>query len=44
MIRREAHKGTNEVKVTFTITIDGIEGSVAVVGDFNRLGPHRHSQ
>lgn len=39
MLKREAVKGTNQVKVTFVIPDDQNQSRVSVVGDFNQWDP-----
>ena len=39
MIRCEPKKGSDQVKVTFIVGEDGIDGQVAVVGVFNGWDP-----
>ncbi len=39
MIRCEAKQGSRWVIVTFTVAENGVDGEVALVGDFNRWEP-----
>ena len=39
MIQRQGAKGSNQVKLTFILPDDGLEGPIAVVGDFNGWDP-----
>ena len=39
MLKREAVKGSNQVKVTFVIPDDPNQSRVSVVGDFNNWDP-----
>jgi hypothetical protein len=39
MIERERAKGGDEVKVTFSVPMDGSDSPTAVVGDFNDWDP-----
>jgi 1,4-alpha-glucan branching enzyme len=39
MLKREAVKGSNQVKVIFVIPNDPNQGRVSVVGDFNNWDP-----
>ncbi len=39
MIQRQIAKNTNRVKLTFIVPDDGLEGPIAVVGDFNAWDP-----
>ena len=39
MIRSQPRKGTNQVKLTFVLADDTLDGPVAVVGDFNGWDP-----
>ena len=39
MLKREAVKGSNQVKVTFVIPDDPNQSRVSVVGDFNQWDP-----
>ena len=42
MIRRSKVAKTNEVKITFSLPEDGLNGAVSVVGDFNEWTPGKH--
>ena len=39
MIRCQSRKGTNQVRLTFILAENGLDGPVAVVGDFNDWNP-----
>jgi 1,4-alpha-glucan branching enzyme len=39
MIKKEQKKGTKEVKVTFALPQEDVDGKVSVVGDFNEWDP-----
>jgi len=43
MIGTEPLEGTEKVKVTFAVPADGLDGEVAVVGDFNGWDPTTNS-
>ena len=43
MIGTEPLDGTGQVKVTFAVPADDVDGKVAVVGDFNEWDPTTHS-
>ena len=42
MIRRSKVAKTNDVKITFSLPNDQLDGTVSVVGDFNNWTPGEH--